>query len=82
MLQAQFPSVRAAAPERIREFFVAHGVSVSAYEDGIIRLAMPDRPFSRGEIDLLAWVLWQCRFDDVGDSKISTCSRFALAEAV
>lgn len=82
MLRSQCPSVRASAPERIREFFVAHSVSVSTYEDGIIRLAMPDRPLSQGDIDLLAWVLRRCRFGDVSGMRSSRCNRFALSEAV
>ncbi len=82
MLQSECPGVRAVAPELIRDFFAAHGVSVSTYEDGIIRLAMPDRPFTRGKIDLLAWVLRECRFDDVEELRPSTHGRFALAEAV
>jgi hypothetical protein len=61
---------------------VAHSISVSSYEDGIIRLAMLDRPLSRGEIDLLKWVLWQCRFDDVDELRPSRYGRSALAQAV
>jgi hypothetical protein len=80
MLQADCPNVRNATPEWIRRFFVAHSVSVSTYEDGIIRLAVPDQPFTQGEMDLLAWVLRRCRFDKAEVESSTQCSGFAVAE--
>jgi hypothetical protein len=81
MLQAKCPTVRNAPPARIRRFFVAHSVSVSTYEDGIVRLAMPDRPFTQGEMDLLAWTLRRCRFDDTEIESSSSSSGPAVAAA-
>lgn len=80
MLRAECPTVRNASPARIRRFIVAHGVSVSAYEDGVIRLAMPERPFTQGEMDLLAWTLRRCRFDEAGVKSSTRSSGIEVAE--
>jgi hypothetical protein len=60
MLRANCPTVRHASPDSVRRFFVSHGVSVSSYEEGIVRLAMPERPLSDRALDLLEEVLRQC----------------------
>ena len=80
MLQTQCPAFRTASPERIRGFFAALSVSVSTYEGGIIRLAMPDQPFTRGEMDLLAWALRHCRFDATDVKPSTPSSGLALTE--
>jgi aspartate aminotransferase-like enzyme len=60
MLRANCPTVRYASPDFVRQFFVRHAVSLSSYEGGIVRMAMPDRPLRTGELDLLNWILRQC----------------------
>jgi len=71
MLQSKCPAVREARADLIREFFVALGVSVTAYDGGMIRMSMPSRPFHQGDLDLLAWVLKRCRCED-GDGTWSS----------
>lgn len=80
MLQATCDNVRTTLPDMIREFFVRQSVSVSTYKDGVIRLAMPDKPLTMGEMDLLAWVLRRCRFDDPGSEPLVECKSSAMAE--
>lgn len=57
LLQIDAPILRQVNPNAVRSFFLAHGISVTCYEGGLIRLSMPDRPFARGEFDLLRWAL-------------------------
>jgi hypothetical protein len=40
-------------PDRCRASFQEHGVALTAYETGIIRLSMPAEPLTTSELDLL-----------------------------
>jgi len=53
LMQHQDPSVRGLEPDRIRSQFRDRGVTLSAYERGIIRLSMPTRPWSAEELHVL-----------------------------
>ena len=55
LLQVNDDTLRRVARDKIREFFLAHGISVTCYEDGIVRLSMPDHTWRQGELDLLLW---------------------------
>ena len=80
MLQIRCSAFRTTSPERIRAFFAALSVSVSTYEDGIVRLGMPDQPFTHGEMDLLAWALRHCRFDAIDVKPSTPSSELGLTE--
>jgi selenocysteine lyase/cysteine desulfurase len=57
LLKASDEAIRRIAPARIRSFFLTHGISVTTYEQGLLRLSMPDQPWRRGQLDLLTWTL-------------------------
>lgn len=60
LLQVDDPILRQVNPQTVRSFFIAHGISTTCYEDGLIRLSMPDQPFEHGDLGLLRWTL--CEF--------------------
>lgn len=45
--------------EGIREHFLKQGISVTAYEEGRLRISLPDEPLSEGELDRLAQAFWR-----------------------
>jgi selenocysteine lyase/cysteine desulfurase len=51
LLQSSQREARTASPEEMRRLFQAHGIALTAYNDGIIRLSMPTSPWSEGEND-------------------------------
>ena len=57
LAQLEDPSSCTLAADSIRAFFLAHGISLTCYERGIIRLSMFDRPWRQGELDLIRWTL-------------------------
>ena len=83
MLQSTCPRVRQSDPTWVREFFAGFSISVSTYEDGSLRLAMPSEPISAGGMDLLAWALRWCDFRDTSCSKHSVTDdrRYRLVRA-
>ena len=60
MLQSSCPLVRRADPIWVREFFAGLSISLSTYESGVVRLAMPSEPLTPGQLDLLRWALKWC----------------------
>ena len=60
MLQASRTTVREAEPTCVREYFALLNVSVSTYQQGVIRLSMPLQPLHHGDLDLLTWALKRC----------------------
>lgn len=81
LLQVDDRILRRLDPHTIREFFLAHGISVTCYEDGLVRLSMRDRPFRAGELALLRWTLREFAHltDDSGSSDDSALHREELA---
>lgn len=60
MLQSSCPQIREKPPDWTRNYFASLNISLSTYDDGIIRLAMPQDPLTHGDMDLLAWALQRC----------------------
>ena len=60
MLQSNCSQIRKKDPNWVRNYFASLNISVSTCEEGIIRLAMPSTPLTRGDLDLLAWALQRC----------------------
>jgi hypothetical protein len=60
MLQSSCPLVRRADPNWVREFFAGLSISLSTYESGVVRMAMPAEPLTQGQLDLLRWALKWC----------------------
>ena len=54
MLQSKFDHVRKRDPSSLRSVLQSHGVAVSAYNQGKIRLSMPAKSFQQSELDQLA----------------------------
>ncbi|MCA9199577.1 MAG: hypothetical protein KDA87_18670 [Planctomycetales bacterium] len=63
MLQANDRSVRQTNPMALRDYFASHSISVSTYEDGMIRAAMPSTQLTNAQLDAIAWALRWCRVD-------------------
>jgi hypothetical protein len=53
LLQAENDRTRDASAEEIRSRFCDQGIALTAYPGGLVRLSMPDRPWTAGEIDVL-----------------------------
>ena len=51
LLQSQRRSVRQAEPDVLRAEFQEQGMTLTAYDGGLIRLSMPDRPFAGSHVD-------------------------------
>ncbi len=45
--------------ESIREHFLKQGIAITAYEEGRLRVSLPDEPLSEAELDTLAQTFWQ-----------------------
>lgn len=45
--------------EGIREHFLKQGIAITAYEEGRLRVSLPDEPLSEAELDTLAQAFWQ-----------------------
>jgi hypothetical protein len=57
LLEAEREATRRKPPQEIRAAFSGHGVALTTYEGGRIRLSMPDRPWGPGEADHLLTAL-------------------------
>jgi Aminotransferase class-V len=53
LLQAERPLVRQADPATLRSTFHDKGVDLTAYDNGLIRLSMPDLPWQSDQLDAL-----------------------------
>lgn len=60
LAEAERRKTRAVSPDTIRERFQRHGVVLSAYESGLIRLSAPRRPLLADEVELLRAALHRC----------------------
>jgi hypothetical protein len=65
LAQIEHPGRREIPAAKRRDFFLAHGIAVTCYENGSIRISVPDRPWRKGELDLIRWALrWSSGIDD------------------
>lgn len=51
LLQNERPATRRSCPDSVRQAFQNSGLILTAYDDGIIRLSMPDAALSRHDLD-------------------------------
>jgi hypothetical protein len=65
LLRPEREQLRHVDSQQLRAFFLAHGIALSTYEEGLIRLSMPARPWRDAELDLICWALrWWTHEDD------------------
>lgn len=57
LLQSVSPDVRSMSPERLAEQFSRSGIQLTAYQQGIVRMAMPDSEFDSDQLVEIADVL-------------------------
>ncbi len=60
LLRAKDRAVRALPADTLRDLFQEQGITLTAYDDGVIRLALPQVPFRRHELDDLDDALAHC----------------------
>jgi hypothetical protein len=53
LLEAERPAARRAEAQAVRAAFHSRGVSLTAYDGGMIRLSMPDRALKEADLVLL-----------------------------
>ena len=57
LLQSLSPDIRSMSPEQLAERFSQHGVQLTVYPHGIVRMAMPDTDFDPAQLVKIADVL-------------------------
>lgn len=57
LLQVVDPKLRGASSGLVREFFLTQGISLTCYDDGLVRLSMSDRPWRNEELNMLTQAL-------------------------
>ncbi|MBI3464114.1 MAG: hypothetical protein HY000_13815 [Planctomycetes bacterium] len=60
LLQAETDDATTAPTEDMLARFHAHGIALTAYEGGLIRMSMPRAPLAEGDIELISTTLRQC----------------------
>jgi len=60
LLEAARRETQAAPVDILRERFLSAGVALTAYDGGLIRASLPDRPLSRRRLDALHSALGRC----------------------
>ncbi len=60
LLEAADPQTRSAPIDRLRERFLAGGVALTAYDGGIVRTSLPDRPLSQSDQTVLRSAMARC----------------------
>ncbi len=57
LLQAERSRVRQLPAQEMRSAFYGRGVALTAYDDGLIRLSVPEAPWQPGEVEQLQTAL-------------------------
>ncbi len=57
MLEAMRPNWQRLPASALREHFAGHGIALTAYDDSVVRLSLPEVPWRTDDLDLLAAAL-------------------------
>lgn len=57
LLRPSRPAARVSTGQQLRERFADHGVAVTAYDAGLVRVSLPDAPWEEEQLTLLSEVL-------------------------